>query len=119
MPNTSDRREAVIHFVEEQDGPSERELKSALCRLFAKGSSARRAYLVKVRYGDEDVVNVALAIVAAPASQELVAAVQGVFHAMFGTGQHLDILFASPTQEAEISSVCRPFFEVGSVANVM
>jgi hypothetical protein len=62
-----------------------------------------------VRYGDENVVNVALALIAARASREMVSAVPRVVHSMFGVGQHLDIFFASPAQEAEISSVCRPF----------
>jgi hypothetical protein len=111
MPNTPDRQEAVINFVEEQDGPSERELTSALCRLFAKGSSTRRAYLVKVRYGDVGRVDVALALIATPESTgELVAAVHDVFHSLFRVGQHLDILFPSERQEVELSSVCRPFF---------
>jgi SseB protein C-terminal domain len=119
MPDVVRRQESVIHFVGCQDGRPERDLKSGLCLLFAKELAVQRAYLVRVRYGDENVVNVALALVAAPASQELVDAVQKVFHSMFGIGQYLDIFFASPTQEAEISTECRPFFGASALANVV
>lgn len=119
MPDLVARREPTIHFLGEQDGQPERQLKSALSALFASGDAVQRAYLARVRYGDEQAANVALALVAAPASPELVDAVQKVFHSMFGIGQHLDIFFASPRQEAEISLTCRAFFGDDAPANVI
>jgi hypothetical protein len=111
MSNIKERRELIIHFLGEQDGEAERELKLAFCRLFAPGNAVQRAYLVQVRYGNEDFMNVVLALIAARESKDdLLAAVQGTFHSMFGIGQHLDILFPSMEQEGEICRVCRPFF---------
>jgi hypothetical protein len=105
------RKEPLIRFVGEQDGKPERELKVAFCKLFASGDAVQRAYLLRVNYGNPSITDVALALVVAPeAGNELLGDVQAVFHSMFGIGQHLDIFFASSTQEADISLVCRPFF---------
>jgi hypothetical protein len=111
MRDMISRQEPLIRFVGEQDGQPERELKLALCRLFVSGNAVHRAYLVRVNYGDPSITDVALALNSVPEGRdELLADIQGVFHSMFGIGQHLDIFFVLSTQEAEISLVCRPFF---------
>lgn len=111
MLNPISRRESHIRFVAEQDGQPERELKSLLCDLFASIDGVQRAYLVRVSYGHATVPSVALALVAEDEIKEkIVAAISGIFDSMFNVSQHLDVLFASKSQESEISSVCHPFF---------
>jgi hypothetical protein len=41
----------------------------------------------------------------------------GVFSRMFGSNQHLDIMFLSDDQERELERVCRPFFVVQGNTN--
>jgi hypothetical protein len=115
MSEVAERREPVIHFVGEQDGAVERELKTKLSELFATRQQVQRAYLVRVRYGNEPAINVALALIASAQQEELVAEVGQLFHSMFGIGQHLDVMFASPAQETRISAVCRQFFREARV----
>jgi hypothetical protein len=113
MPDAVARREPAITFLAEQDGAVERELKSKLSELFLSERAVQRAYLVRVRYADAASITVALALLAAPQSKDtLVSAIGDVFRLMFGVGQHLDILFASPAQGAKISMVCRSFFQL-------
>ena len=74
-------QEPVIHFLAEQDGETERKLKTALVGLFTGGVKPSRAYLVRVRYGAESAENVVLAVIAAAdQGKSLIAGVQKVFH---------------------------------------
>lgn len=34
-----------------------------------------------------------------------------IFASMFGSHEHLDIIFLTEVQEAELATVCKPFFE--------
>ncbi len=115
MPDVNPRKEERIQFVTEQDGMAERQLKSALCKLFAAIRAVERAYLVRVRYGTRISAEVALALIAAPGREkELVVAIHKVFLPLFGVDQYLDVLFLSAVQETDVVKVCRPFFRLDS-----
>ncbi len=100
-----------LRFLGEQDGPPERELKSRLVAIFEHEQNVKSAYLVRVTYGDQSPVVVALCLRVQSGSDDEVAENAGrIFASMFGKHEHLDIIFLSDAQEAEVVKVCRPFF---------
>ena len=96
----------AVGFVGEQDGEPERLLKEALVTEFRNAARLKRAYLARVEYADG--VHVALCL-AAPEDPALVERIGVRFAGIFGRNEHLDILFLSPGQEAELQGVCAPF----------
>lgn len=112
MPtHTEEVHAPQLHFLGEQDGPSERELKSRLVTFFEHEQNIKSAYLVRVAYGDQSPVVVALCLRAQSGSDRGVAENAGkIFASMFGGHEHLDIIFLSDAQEAETAKVCQPFF---------
>ena len=100
-----------VAFVGEQDGPPEQQLKVGLIDLFARHPSVRRAYLAIVEYPDSSARHVALCVQSADGEDAtLVAEVGSVFRSLFGSHEHLDTIFLSASQDAQIAGVCRPFF---------
>jgi type III secretion system (T3SS) SseB-like protein len=100
-----------IRFVGEQDGPSERELKGRLTDCFEHVRTVDRAFLVRVAYNDNSVA-VALCLRSRGRPDDsLVRTVGEIFASLFGGHEHLDIIFLSAEQEAEIVTICRPFFQ--------
>jgi hypothetical protein len=77
--------------------------------LFALRPSVDRAYLAVI--ANQSSMSVALCIrkLDGP-SRDLVEEVGHIFAAMFGRHQHLDIVFVTETQEADLAAVCKPFF---------
>ena len=106
------RRERRVRFLHEQDGEPERSLKSELHGLLRLRSGVARAYLARVEYSDTPAYEVALCI-AGPEDPALVRDVASSFAKQFGRDAHLDILFLKVNEEAEVSRVCRPFYEAG------
>ena len=102
----------TVNFLGEQDGRSERELKTVLVQTFTKLGSVSAAYLARVEYGPPSEQHVALCLVTDDEANptEIVSAVNSVFYAMFSSGVHLDVLPLSKEQQSRISLVCRPFF---------
>ena len=98
-----------IAFTGEQDGPAEQRLKHVLCGAFRGGGVVRKAYLARASI--DGIATVALALCADRESEELVRQASAVFAAIFNTRQHLDIVFLDAAQEAEVSRVCRAFYE--------
>jgi hypothetical protein len=96
----------TVRFVGEQDGESERILKSALVAELRTVPEVKRAYLARVQYSDG--VHVALCL-AAPEDRPLVERIGSCFAQVFAQQEHLDILFLGPDQEAELKHVCAPF----------
>ena len=114
-PRTEELRIAEIRFLCEQEGPAERDLKSALVELFRQHPDIKRAYLVQVQYGKRDGTqregtDVALGLDGSVPSRALVGEVSAKFAALFGKNQHLDIIFLSPAQSAAITRVAKPFY---------
>jgi SseB protein C-terminal domain len=101
-----------ISFLNEQDGPPERELKDQLADLFISNSNVLRAYLVCVAYKNKPGASVALCIRSKLSPDpDLVRQVGKAFEAMFGRNEHLDMLFLTETLEVRLAKCCRPFFE--------
>lgn len=110
------KRETEVHtqravrFVGEQDGEAERVLKVALASDLRAAPEIRRAYLARVEY--QDGTHVALCL-AAVADRSLVESIGSRFDKIFGLHEHLDILFITAEQEAELGRVCAPFHSAG------
>jgi len=100
-----------VYFLSEQDGPSERNFKNRLESLFRSTAKVKSAYLVKVHYGDPRSTSVCLCIEPiGTQDKSIVEEVVAAFKSLFPATQHLDIIFPSSGQRAELASVCRPFF---------
>ncbi|NOY84049.1 MAG: enhanced serine sensitivity protein SseB [Nitrospirae bacterium] len=100
-----------IHFLAEQTGVSENELKEALVKLFQSQKRAVRAYLAQIEYDKKNETNVALCIWFEYRDDEKLASdVSSIFRRMFGPHEHLDILFLNKQQETALRKVCCPFF---------
>jgi SseB protein C-terminal domain len=102
-----------VRFLGEQDGAPERELKCRLAQFFQSDQSITTAYLARVAYGDECfAVALCLRAQLGP-DRDLAGKVGKIFASLFGGHEHLDIIFLSKIQEAELVSVCKPFFATG------
>lgn len=100
-----------IHFVAEQIGIPENEFKKEVIGWFQGEKKVLRAYLVQVEYSREKSLNVALCIYSVYGEDEKLAKdIASVFSHMFGSHEHLDILFLDIDQEIELRKVCCPFF---------
>jgi hypothetical protein len=97
-------------FITEQIGIPENEFKENVVRLFQDQKRTLRAYLVQVKYGQTNDFNVALCISMASGKEgKLANDIASIFRRMFGTHEHLDILFLSNINEIELRKVCCPF----------
>jgi hypothetical protein len=102
----------VTKFVGEQDGSPERDLKARFVKLFREDSTVQRAYLARTDYGDATSVNVALCLKSSIGEDMLlVSSVSAIFAEMFGSHEHLDVLFIRDDQEQQLRVVCTPFYE--------
>jgi len=107
----------TIIFIGEQDGPPERELKTELTALFGQLRLVTTAYLARVRYGDAGTVQVALCVRGQPGQNRMFAErVNRIFGPMFGSHEHLDIIWVTPEEEPALRSVCRPFYALDTNA---
>jgi hypothetical protein len=116
-PKSKKRPEEIrvpqLRFLGEQDGPPERELKSRLAEFFGRDQTVSTAYLARVAYGKKSfAIALCLRSHFGPYSG-LVEKVGKIFASMFGGHEHLDIIFLSEAQEAELVMVCKPFFQAG------
>jgi hypothetical protein len=111
-----------VRFLGEQNGPFEATLKERLSGAFLEGSLVRSAYLVRVAYeGSRTATSVALALSTTTEQEEpgLVASVGATFASIFGSHEHLDILFVREDQERAIREVCPAFYSApASVGHV-
>ena len=115
-----------VDFAGEQDGGPERELKKCLVDSL-RPLGVRAAYLALVSYdqrkGPQSVppqgsalppLSVALCLTLedqAVAKHNIVERAGADFAALFGAGQHMDIIFLTDQQELALERVCRPFFK--------
>src|SRR5579871_4007428 len=100
-----------INFIVEQDGPPERELKIKLIALFNSASWVRIAYLARVTYEDTGPMHVALCVRGQPGQNRIFAQRVGeIFDSIFGSHEHIDVLWITPEQESALGRVCRPFY---------
>ena len=101
-----------VHFVGEQTGAAESEVKGRWIELLAKQSGVASAYLARVRYGtsEEAVVALCIRVKDAAAAKTAVGHCAAAFVARFGSDQALDIFILSDAQERALQAVCPPFY---------
>jgi hypothetical protein len=100
-----------ILFLGEQDGAIERELKARLTNCFTSQQIVSSAYLVRVSYEEAPGPLVALCIRSGEKpAMELIECASKVFSSLFDPREHLDILFISETQVAEVEKIAKPFY---------
>jgi len=103
-------RVPTVRFVGEQGGPPERLLKDRLCELFRQDKAITAAYLARADIGNGSIsVVLGLRATGSP-DKRVIEKVGSVFASIFAGKEHLDILFLSEAQEAELTQVCRSFF---------
>jgi hypothetical protein len=104
-----------IRFLCEQSGPTETMLKERLSTVLDSSGLIRRAYLVRVAYEDQrgTAVSVSLALRTTTDRDEpsLVGPVGATFASIFGSHEHLDILFVREERERALRAVCPTFYE--------
>jgi len=97
----------ISEFHAAARGEGEERLVAALALLLREHRNVERAYLARVRYGAGQPLDMALCLVGEE-SDELYAVLRKLFHAMFEQGQHLDIVFVSPDEEARLRELAPP-----------
>ncbi|SHK05719.1 SseB protein C-terminal domain-containing protein [Bradyrhizobium lablabi] len=101
-----------ITFLGEQDGPAARRLKDALATMLLQDITVDKAYLARVLYdGKTSGVILALKTRDEVDSEKLVAQAGKSFASIFNANAHLDIIFLSDAQNAEIIKVCPSFYD--------
>jgi hypothetical protein len=102
-----------VQFLCEQKGPVEATLTAKVSQGFASSGLVLRAYLVRVSYGNEPAAtNVVLAMRTKSGEEEpgLLPGINGAFASIFGSHEHLDILFVRDDQERAIREICPAFY---------
>jgi hypothetical protein len=102
----------TVKFLGEQDGVPERELKVCFVELFRKQPTVERAYLVLAEHGDRKGVNVTLAMRCSSGDDHaLIRKLANIFSSMFGSHEHLDVMFVKEDEERQLQGVCKPFYQ--------
>lgn len=101
-----------IRFLGEQDGPPERILKEKLADSFRRHGGIDKAYLTRVDFGEGTNPGVVLGLrTKAGPDMGVVENVGATFAHIFNTKEHLDTVFLTDDQEAQLAKVCPAFFE--------
>jgi hypothetical protein len=96
----------------EQDGAAEQLLKERLADYFRHERSVSRAYLARVDFGERKNASVVLGLRAEfGPDKRMVEKVGAIFAVIFNAKEYLDIIFLTDGQEAQLTKVCKPFFE--------
>jgi hypothetical protein len=98
-----------VQFLGEQDGPAEQLLKDRLSEFFKRDRRVYAAHLVRLNVGGQTTVALCLKTQFGP-DRDLAEKIGAIFKTIFKANVHLDIMFPSATQEAELVKVCKPFF---------
>ena len=95
----------------EQDRPPERALKSKLVMLFNRAAWINVAYLARVTYENAGPMHVALCVRGQPGQSHVFGQrVGGIFGSLFGSHEHMDVIWITPEQEILLAKVCHPFY---------
>ena len=107
------RREPAIDFLGSQLGSIEEQLTAELSGLFRKSyPEVIRAYLARVCYRSTGTANVALCIRSRKIeARAIVGDVGHHFSRFFNSETFMDIVFLSADQEADLQTVCAPFYQ--------
>lgn len=100
----------IQEFHAASSGDGEQRLIAALRRLLLEHRNVERAYLARVRYGEGQPLDMALCLCGTE-SDATYTAIQRLFHALFEQGQHLDIVFVSPDEEARLQQITSSIYE--------
>lgn len=111
LSNADERYEPRVEFLGEQDGEIERELKSRLVAVFARFPAVRRAYLARVGFQPDAPPVVALCILSDQHDPAILEAARRQFASLFASGVSRDMLFLTPSQDADVARVCSAFYE--------
>jgi hypothetical protein len=104
-----------IHFLGEQDGPPEQVLKEKLMDFFQQDRNIIAAYLAQIHFGDPSQAGVALCLKTQfGTDRDVVEKISQIFSSIFGTHEHMDIIFLNDAQETELVKVCQPFFRLST-----
>ncbi len=110
---TEEVRVPEIRFLGEQDGPPERLLKGRLADFFRRDRSVNMAFLARVDFGEGKEASVVLGLrTQFGPDKGLVEKVGTIFADVFNSKEHLDIMFLTDAQEAQLRKACAPFFNV-------
>ena len=101
------RTESRVEFLDEQVGPAESALKSAVHADLARFPGVQRAYLARVAFQPEVPSSVALCLRARAADDRVVRQLYRRFAEQFSRDAFLDIMFLTPLQEQDLRRVCR------------
>jgi hypothetical protein len=100
-----------LNFWGGQDGKVEREFIGRLIDVFCNNPNVLRAYLARVQYEHKTDFNVALCIRSSGLDNNPIEVCVGtIFSSMFGSHEHLDILFVNEQQEQDLKRACKPFY---------
>jgi hypothetical protein len=112
MRKPTERNEARVEFLGDQDGPSERALKTVLTTELSKFPQVERAYLARVGFAPDHQIGVALCLAPLASNAEVIVQHVGeVFASQFSRDAHLDVIFVSDEQEADLRRVSNPFYQ--------
>lgn len=101
----------TTRFVAEQDGPPERDLKARFVELFREQPTVERAYLAVAEHDDGTGAHVTLAMrCSCGEDPSLISKLADVFSSMFGSHEHLDMMFIREDEEHQLQTVCAPFY---------
>ena len=99
-----------IRFIAEQNGQFESAVKERIAAALAQHPQVQRAYLVSALYPDATTGVVLGVVCDAPPSQAVLSDIQRAFATIAPSNLSLDVLFLSPTQQAQVASVAKPFY---------
>jgi hypothetical protein len=100
-----------IHFLGEQDGPPEQELKRQLSDYLRCEHEIKKAYLVQIAYDAASTPEVALCLVGEQTNlRQIVQCVETIFKELFQTTDSIEVLFLNELQRTEVNLVARPFY---------
>lgn len=103
-----------MRFLCEQDGPKEQLLKDRFVEFFVRDRSVLIAYLARVNVKGQESVALCLKTQFGR-DRGLAEKIGAIFKTIFSAEVHLDIMFPTTAQEAELSQVCQPFFVAAGV----
>jgi hypothetical protein len=99
-----------VRFLGEQNGTPEHLLKNKLAEFFQRDGSVSRSYLARIDYEEgKNTVVLGLRTQFGP-DRGMVEKVGAIFAVIFNSKEHLDIMFLTDSEEAELARVCKPFF---------
>jgi hypothetical protein len=85
-------------------------LKARLAEFFSHQAAIRRAYLTRVALGPPGTTGVTLGLhTDGGVEKTLIEPIATIFASLFSAKEHLDIVFLTDMQEAELARVCEPF----------